>query len=548
MRISTIAPRALRLFAAAVVALTWLLAAPPVLAQVAEVNTARLESPPPLDLQPVANELHLPLEQAVAISLERNLALLLERHERTQFHLGLEQSLGIYDLFLSADARATDDTSPTLSAIQGAPVLQEESLNVSMGLNQLTPWGGVGRVGYNVFRRESNSVFATLNPAYQAGLDLGFSQPLLRDFGRSITERGIRVARLNSAISRETFEQQVVATIQRVGEAYWALVEAREQLGVAQESLELARELHQMNLVRVEVGTMAPLELVQSEVGIATREEEIIRSRARVENAEDQLRRLLNLDSEELWDVAIVPATDPEMERVEITLETALATALERRPELEARALRNQALELDARFFHNQALPRLDVGVSYGLRGVGGDLLVDDGSVIRGGLGDAIDQVIDSDFESWTFTVTAAYPLQNRQARARRAQADLDVEQGRVAMNDLQQGVRLEVRSAVRAVTTAAQQIDSARASVHLAERNLEAEQRRYENGLSTSFQVLQIQEDLTAARSRLVSAITSYRRAMVDYHRATGTLLEASGVELTDPLTPQTGSRFAWR
>jgi outer membrane protein len=297
------------------------------------------------------------------------------------------------------------------------------------------------------------------------------------------------------------------------------------------------------------VGTMAPLELVQSEVGIATRQEEIIRAEARVGDAEDLLRRLLNLEAPEYWGIAIVPATDPEIERVEIDLDAALATALARRPELRARAMQLENLDLESQYFRRQTLPRLDLGVTYGLSGIGGDVRQEDGAVITGGASDAMSQVLDREFDGWAIALTVAYPLQNRQARARSAMADIDREQGRVAYGDLQQAVRLEVRSAVRAVRTAAQQIDSAGASVRLAERNLDAERRRYENGLSTSFQVLQIQEDLTAARSRLVSAIAFYRRALVDYHRATGTLLEASDVELVDPLAAQgAGRRFGWR
>ena len=274
-----------------------------------------------------------------------------------------------------------------------------------------------------------------------------------------------------------------------------------------------------MNRVRVDVGTLAPLELVQSEVGIATRQESIILAQQTRDNAEDTLRQLLHLEDGQLWDLPIIPTTAPESPPFQIDLTEAIATAMRERPEL-----RNQELQLDLRaldvaFYRNQALPRLDLTARYGYNGIGGNLRnPTTGEVIQaGGAGDAISQLQDRDFDGWRIQLDFAYPLQNRTARARKAIADVSLDQGKAQMTQLEETVRTEVRTAVRGVRTAAQTIESASASARLAEQNLDAERKRYENGLSTSFQVLQIRKT-HRARAGQVAAIAGYRRALAEY------------------------------
>lgn len=489
-----------------------------------EVSTVDREIAEETDLGPEERTVDLSLDRAVEIALERNLDLLIQRYERSQFRLRVDESLGIYDLGLGGALQASEETTPAASELEGAEVRVTERRNLNLDVSQLIPFGGTVESTFNLFRQEDNSAFF-LPVFYTSDWDVSFTQPLLRDFGRIPTDRGIRIARLNSAQNLRVFEQEVARTIQEVETAYWDLVESRSQLEVAQESKELAVELHERNEIRVDVGTLAPLELIQSEVGIATREEEIILAQAAVEAAGDRLRELLNFEEGVLWEMELVPTTEGAVEPMEITLQGALETALEERPELARKELEVETLELDQRFYHNQALPRLDLSATYGYNSLG--IEVDD----------ALDDLVARDFEGWQVQVSFAYPLQNRGAEARATIADLDLRQGEAELRRLMQTVRTEVRTAVRNLRTTFQQIESARASRRLAEENLEAERKRYESGLSTSFQVLEIQEDLTAARSREVAAIASFQRAQAEYHRAVGRLLEEKGVELVDPV-----------
>ncbi len=495
----------------------------------------------------------LSLDQALTLALERNLGLAVQRYDRESFRLGIEQALAIYDLNLSADFGLSDSTTPAASNLDGADVRATEGQNLNFGVSQLTPLGGTISGSWTNNRSESNSSFALLNPSFSVGLGVEYRQPLLRNFGRENTEYRIRIAELDSSISRETLEQQATLLAQQVTNAYWELVEARQQVEVAEESLALAKQLHDINKVRVEVGTLAPLELVQSEAGIATREEEIIRARARVGDAEDTIRRLLGLGEGQFWDLGIRPSSAPQGTRFEVDAEAAWKLAVDGRPELRSRRVDLQKREIELAYRQDQTKPQLNLVVGYGLNGIGGDTAITCdtfavtsglcdadqlGEIIgerSGGWDDAAEQVLDRDFDRWNVQLAFSMPLQNRAAKTSAALARLDLDRARVSMKDLEQEVLTEVRKAARGVRTAAQQIDSAKVSRQLAEKNLEAEQKRYDNGLSTSFQVLQIQEDLSQARSREVNAVASYERAVTEFRRATGSLLSSLGVEWAD-------------
>jgi len=296
-----------------------------------------------------------------------------------------------------------------------------------------------------------------------------------------------------------------------------------------------------MNRIQVEVGTLAPLEMVTSEARVASRMQDIIQRRATVEDRADDLRRLMNLDRGEFWELPILPVTEPEIPHSEIDLEAAVETALDNRLEIRQMELDNEIRRIDAQVARNQKRPALDASVAWGYNGQDGDLygyhpVTGERILVEpGGWSDSFEQILDREYEGWQVTLSLAYPLQNRAAKAQSARADLYWEQGRVELRELEQQILVGVRRAARAVETAAQQIESAKVATRLAVRNLEAEQKRYENGLVTSFQVLEVQEDLSQARSSEVTAIISYRRALVSFHLAVGKLLEETGVTLAD-------------
>ncbi|MEA2562831.1 MAG: hypothetical protein QOH06_4335 [Acidobacteriota bacterium] len=479
----------------------------------------------------------LTLDEAVEIALRQNLGLSIQRYTRNRARLAVGRELGIYDLRASSLLHAEDAKTPSGSQLEGS---QTNIQRFNFGFDQLFPTGGNLNLGWTNSRREDDNPFLTVNPSFRSGLTFALNQPLLRDFGRLATERNLLVARNRSEASREEFERQLVVSVQDVIDAYWNLVGARQQLIVAEESMKLARELHDRNRIQVEVGTMAPLELVQSEAAIAEREEGIITAQSAVGDAEDALRRLLNLPEGELWATEIRPATDPTIQHTPIDVAAAIQTALAERPELRFQQLDIEQARIETEFARNQERPTLDLDVSYGFAGLGGDVLVEDpvtGEIRRvpGGFGDAFSNVTGLDFPGWVAELTFGFPLQNRGARAARAIADIDLQRAQSAMEDARNAIVTEVRGAARRVETAAKQIEAAKASRTFQERNLDAERKRYENGMSTSFQITQIQEDLTQAKSREVNSIVNYRIALAEYQRATGRLLEEEGVSIDD-------------
>ncbi len=509
-------------------------------AAVVQVDPEVRELGPLTDLRIDDGQILLTLEEAIGMALERNLSLIVDRYRQDEADLNLRSTFGIYDFNATVDSLASGETAPSASNLAAA-IQESEVGRLNLSVDRLVPSGGRGRIDWNNSRSESNSPFATVNPDYRVDFDLNWSQPLLRDFGRKTTERSIRIARTNQAISRETFEAQVIAIIQLVEDAYWTLVEANEQFVVAEESLRLAKQLHEQNRIRVEVGTLAPLELVQSEAGVATRDEEIIRARGAIGDAEDRLRQLLNLAGDEIWAARIVAETEAEMDPIELDLERAIPAALEKRRNLRSKRLSQGDLEKDIAFFRNQRLPRLDLSLTYGLNGQGGDVTQREfpsGRILfqaPGEYNDALEQIRMGDFDGWRVSLNAAFPIENTTAKAQLALAEVNFDRGRAELAEQELAVITEVRRLARFVDTARQTRESARVSRQLEEKNLEAEQKRYENGLSTSFRVLQIQEDLTEARQREVNAITGYRKAVVLYYQATGELIETSGVEVVD-------------
>ena len=501
-----------------------------------------------MGLQGGQKEVEMTLDQAINLALERNLALVVERYRRSQTLLRIDESLGIYDINVEAFLRTDEESSPPRSTLEAASVLNNETLVWNFGASRLIPTGGTAEIDLNSSRAATSDVRRQPNPAFSVDLDFTFTQPLLRNFGRDVTERDLVVSRTNAAISREDFQQQVETIVQNTSDGYWNLVENREQLAVAEESLRLAEELHEMNRIQVEVGTLAPLELVQSESGVAARQEEIIRLTAEVEDAADFLRQQIQLTSGAFWNVDLVPVTDPEVNHQPIDFQEAIETALAKRPDLRTRMAQNEILDLDAKVAKNQKLPQLDVTARFGynaLRGEEGEVIqLPDGSfdvipIASASYTDALEQILDRDFDGWRIDVVFAYPLQNRQAKARSLIAELAVEQGDAELDQLELQILTEVRSSARGLETAAQRIESAKVASRLARKNLEAEQKRYENGMVTSFQVLQIQEDLSEALSREVSAIIAYRRAEAAYYLSIGELLDQYDIVLSDDVEP---------
>ncbi len=486
-----------------------------------------VKAPETVDIPLKSGTIELTLDQAIEISLRRNLGIVIERYNRIHGRLGVYGALGIYDLSALADLIAEGQDAAVTNATRPS---NERDQQLNFTLNQAIPTGGTFSVGASNVAQfvsfQTSDLNTIGNTFFTSGLTLTYDQPLLRNFGREAFEHTLLVAQNASGVSQATFVNNVTAILQQVVNAYWSLVDDRGQLTVAQDSLALAVELDKRNKIQVQVGTLAPLELVQSQASIATREEGIISAQEQVANAADQLRRLLNFPPGELWTAEIKPLTDPQMAtRPDIDVDASIAAALKNRPELKSEELAVELAKLNARFQHNQAKPQLDLTLSYGAGGAASGL----------GIGTSFSQLTALTFPTWLARLHLAVPIQNRAARATAVIADLDSDRTKVEYEQLKTMVVTDVRQTARRVLTAAKQIDAAIAARKAQETNLDAERKRYENGMSTSFEITTIQDQLTAARSSEITAIVGYRTALADYYRATGTLLPQAGVEVED-------------
>lgn len=485
-----------------------------------------------LTLPARGNAIELSLDQAVEIALRRNLALILQRYVRNESRLGILQALGIYDVnapgipvqgATGIDATYQDSKSPAASQVQAS---SQKNLFYDVGVSQLLPFGTAVNFTFDTTRQINNNPFSTFKglPFYVPHGTFNVSQPLLRGFGRAVVEQPILIAINASQGSRAEFERQVIAVSVQVIDAYWALVNAREQLVVAQESLQLATDLNKRNKIQVQVGTLAPLEVVQSEAAIATRELAIIAAQASIGDAADQLRLLLNVPQGELWQREIVPTTPPETTPISVNLADAIETALASRPEVREEELLLDRSKINQAVARNNLRPRLDLTGGYTYTGLSSDY------------GTALHQVTGLDFPTWNIGLHFGIPLQNRAARAANAIANLEVDRVAAELDQQKKLVINEVRRAARAVDTAAKQIEAAHASRNFQEKNLDAERKRYENGMSTSFQITQIQDQLTQQKSAEVNAVVGYRTALAEYYRTIGKLLPQQGIQVIDP------------
>lgn len=484
-----------------------------------------------------ARAIRLTLDSAIRAAAAENLGVAIQDYQYLESRESARASEAIFDWFTEANVRTAHDEAPVTSAIF-SPITDSERAN--LGVRQTLPTGADYSIFFNNSKVEQNNPFQIFNPSYDSDLQLSLTQPLLRDFGVDVTTRNIRIARNNMGASREEFRRVLMDTIQLVDQAYFDLIFARENLEVKRQSLELARDQARITQIRIDVGASAPLDILQPEVAIATREEEVIIAEAQVRDAEDRLRALMNLPSDQ-WDRPIIPTTDLDDAIVEIDTEQAVAAAFELRPELRQAGLRTTNSRIQHLYLRNQTLPQLDLGLGYGLAGIGGTQIRDPITrepidPIGGGYSDAFDQVSGFDFPSWSVGFNFGLPIRNIGARAEAKRAEYEVERQMETEKRLRQNIAVEVRQTARNIERFAKQIVAARAARIAAERNLDAERKRFDNGMTTNFEVLQVQQDLSDAQSREIAAIVSYNQAVSAFHNATGDLLEYKGIAIDVP------------
>lgn len=470
--------------------------------------------------------LSLTLQDAVARTLENNLDIAVQRYEPEDQAEAVRQLRGFYDPLLRSTLTRASSTSPADSAFSGAEKVESDTNVYDFGVRQNLPTGGVFDVGLSNNKRETNSQFQLFNPSYRSGLDLALTQPLLRDFKIDSQRLQLRIAKRNKDISDIQFRQTVVNTIASVKQQYYDLIYAIDNLDAQRKSLALASKLLDENQIKVRVGTMAPLDVVAAESEVAGREEAVIVAEAALLDAEDELRRAIFKDNAgENWTYRILPTDRPTADPSPVNTNAAVLTALEKRTDVVAARKSLENSYDNQSFARNQKLPVVDLQATYGTTGQAGTRLLDENGnplspPVTGGFGTALGDVFGRDFPTWSIGVNVSYPIFNRAASANAARARLSREQAEVSLRRLEIQVTQEVRSAARAVETNFKRVQSTQAARVLQERRLDAEQKRFNAGMSTNFLVTQSQRDLAVAEVAELRAMADYRKSIVNFER----------------------------
>jgi outer membrane protein len=511
------------------------------IAQTGPAISSRPGERPPRPLPPAAGAegIRLSLDEAVALAVANNQDLNVSVNAAEASRYVLFSNVGIFDPLAEAQILRSHSEQPATSQLAGADVTQSDTTDISARVTQLAPTGGTFSLGFAGRRTSTNSTFFFVNPAWATGLTLSVSQPLLRNFGRDTTTWLIRTARNSRDASYQSFVRSVQTAVNGVEQAYWDLVYAIRNLAVKQEALVVARDLNRITRIKIDVGSLAPIDITQTEVGIATAEQNIIIAESLIGDAQDRLKRLLSFSTEQ-WAIPIIPTDEVRTGQPVINVDEGIRSALDRRPEVIAAEYNVDSDRIRYDFWRNQTRPQLDLVGSYGFSGIGGTTTLRDseGNIISresGGFGDSFQQILDRDFKTWSIGLNFSYPILNRRARGQRGAALYTWESSKALLNSLEQNVLLEVRAAARDIDTAKRTIAAAQKSRELAERNLDAERKKFENGMTTSFQVTQIQNDLSAARSLELQALAVYRKALSAYHLAIADILDWKGIRIED-------------
>jgi outer membrane protein TolC len=501
-----------------------------------------------LQAQPADTTLSLSLEDCILKALKNNLnvAINVLAPQLSEVSLMASQNKWLPGLAFSYSYRDTSQAS--YSFLDAADAVDTMTGTYSADVSQLLPTGGSLTLSVDGDKTDSNRSFQSINPRYGGTLTFNFTQPLLRNFGFKMNRREIVIAQNNLDISEHDFKNSLQDIIYNVEDAYWNLVYSIENLKVREQSLQLAQDLLEKNRRAVEVGTMAPIDVLSAESTVASRRADIIETRASVKSSEDSLKNLINLaaDVQDPDLITLVPSDQPGYEKVNVSLDQALATAMNNRPDLKASQIGIKNNELNLSWAKNQLLPNLSFSARYWSPGITGDQIIylNDNAftgviveTIPGQPSEAWKDALGFKYANFSLSFSIDVPLDSLFRQTTLAQARINLQQAMLRLQNQEQQIFLEIRNAVRSVETDYQRVEAYRIARELAQRQLEAEEERLKVGLTTPYFVLQYQRDLRNAQIMELRSIMDYNLSLVRLQRSTGVILQEKNISVPDVL-----------
>ena len=482
----------------------------------------------------------LTLDDAVKAALENNLDISVQRLNPTLSDIAIASARAVYHPSLTSQVSTNSITNASTSTISGgqagASIVTTNSV-FNGGVAQNIPWfGGSFAVQLNNNRQTTTNLTSLINPLFQTQWTGQYNQPLLRNFLMDSTRQQLQVAKINRDISDVQLRASITNTLSNVRNAYWDFVFATQAVEVARQSLDLATKLVSDNQPRVEIGTMAPIDVVQARAEQATRRQGLVTAESARRTTELTLKRLIvGGTTDPVWNASINPIDRPDFTPAPVDIEEAIRRALSMRTDLEIAKKNIQVNEVTMRFLVDQTRPQADLFVNYGYSGTGGTQLITQGGgvnrtvidTIPGGYRTALDSLFSGNLPRWTMQVNLSYPIGTSAQEASAARARVQVNQVAAQIKQIELQVATDITNAAIQVQNTTEAVQAAQAARELSQQRLEAEQSKFEVGMSTNYFVVQAQRDLNDARNSELRATLNYRKALVEFERLQQTTLQ---------------------
>ncbi len=493
----------------------------------------------------------LSLQDSICLALTNNIDIETRQYLPRIDLAAIESQKGLFDPHIYANATYVDTTVP----LPASTSVQTGGLTAVKAKQWLITGGVTGAIisglTYDASITSEHTPSSTITDFFgtrgqqRFTVVLTVSQPLLKNFGTDVNMTGIRVAEITKEASVYQLEQTVMDTLFAVENAYWNLVFTYENLRVKLNSLKLSQDLLKENRIRLEVGVVSSLDVLQSETGVASREEDVILAQRAVEAASDTLIALINLyPGESVWSGQILPTDEaiiaPPAEYVE---GQQIALAMKNRPELQALIKQQEAAALQVKYTRNQLLPSLNLNASVGSIGLDYDF---NSSFLtetpvppfpHTGVDRAFDDLTSGDNLQWGLGLTFEMPLGEHFERGQYKTANLQLSQIDTSIQSLRLTLIQDVRGALRQVQTLWEEVNATHVTTEFRRQSLQAEYKKYQVGATTTFDLLQFENELAVAQALEMVATTQYKTAQANLRRATGTLLDHLNVRMeVDP------------
>jgi outer membrane protein len=490
-------------------------------------------------------KLELSLKSYLDLVMANNTDIAVSRLTVSVAQNAITRAFSVFDPFASGLFTSTRSKTPSSTVLQGASTLETLTQPVTFSYSQLLPTGTSYSVSFSGTKSSTNSGFQDYNPAIASVLQFSFTQPLIRNRGADVNRLPILIARSRLRVTEFTLRDSVMQLVMNAENAYWDLVQARDNLKVQEKGLELANEALKRAQRELELGAMSPLDIYQPEQNRATAEISVSQARYALDQSEDALRKQIGADLEPAFrhiPIVLTEGTEVPTDMSPLDVEAIVHRALEYRPDLKAA---NQVLDVDdlqIRTAKNSIMPDLSLIGLYSSQGQGGNFYqlqnVFGGgtqviSVTPGGLGDALNQTFGFGFPVYEFGLQLRLPIRNRAAAADLADATVSKKRDALTVRGVEQTVRLDVLIAASQVESSKSSVKLAHVALDFAQKYLAAEQKKYELGTSQIYFVLQAQQSLVNAEFALVQNSIAYKRSILNLLRRTGELLEERGIQL---------------